>query len=204
MNSSYEALRTLTSSRLRQDILSSLERPMRLCELRRAIRSNAPNTSSKARELQDLGLITRNRGDYMITPVGSVIQDRLSTLLKTIEAIYGNLEFWERMLDKVPGEIICSLHEFSDAKLVKSNRSDIDRVKKEILRKIRNAERELTVILPLRCDCIVREVEKVSKGIDTRLETFKENPDLRYGMVKTNGTTILFTEMLDMALIKES
>jgi hypothetical protein len=47
-------------------------------------------------------------------------------------------------------------------------------------------------------------VEKISKTVDTRLKTLKDDPELRYGMVKTNGTTVLFTEMLDMALVKES
>ena len=65
MESPYETLRSLTSSRLRQNILNSLNKPMRLCELKRAVGSNAPNTSSKAKDLQNLGLVKRDRGDYI-------------------------------------------------------------------------------------------------------------------------------------------
>jgi predicted transcriptional regulator len=204
MTASYDAMRALVSSRLRLNILASLNEPMRLCDLKRAVRSNAPNTSSKARGLQDLGLIKRDNGNYKITPAGRIIHKRLSLLHNTIDAIYSHQEFWEHMLDNLPEELLSSIHEFSNARMIRSNRNDIDKVKKEVLRRIRMAEKELTVVLPLRCDCIVREVEKASKRIGIDMKTLKENPELHYGMVRTNGTTMLFTEMLDMALVKES
>ena len=204
MDSSYEIIKSLVSSRLRLDILSSLEVPMRLCNLKRAVKSNAPNTSSRAKDLQNLGLVKRDGGDYEITPAGRVINERINMLSDTVEAIYNNREFWERMLDKLPDEVISSIHEFREARVIKSSKNDLDKVKREILHLIRGAEKEIVVVLPMKCGCIRREVEKASKTVDTQLETLADNPELRYGMIKTNGTTILFTEMLDMALVKES
>jgi predicted transcriptional regulator len=201
MDASYEALRSLTSSRLRKDILGSLEEPMRLCDLRRAVSSNAPNTSSKARDLQEMGFICRDNGDYKRTRAGRLVHERLTVLSGTIESYYKHKEFWMRMLDHLPEEIQCSIHKFKGARLIRSGRDDIDRVKKEILKAIRGAEKELTVVLPVNCECIMKELEKASRTLDTRLTTLKDDPGLRYGMVKTNESTILFTDMLDMALI---
>lgn len=203
MEFSYQALRSLTSSRLRKDILKSLESPMRLCDLKRAVKSNAPNTSSKARDLQDLGLIKREHGDYRITPAGRVVRERLARLSDTVDAFYGNREFWERMLGHLPDDIVCRMHEFKGAKLIRSSRDDLDRVKHEIVRRLREARDEVEVVLPMHCECILEEVRALPRTVDTRLKTLKEDPSVRYGMVKTNGTIMLFTEMLDMALILE-
>ena len=41
------------------------------------------------------------------------------------------------------------------------------------------------------------------KTVDTRLITLKDDPRLRYGLVSSKGSAVLFTDMLDMALVKK-
>jgi len=48
-------LKCICTSKLRTNILLSLEKPMTLSELKNTVNSDAPNTSSSARELEEMG-----------------------------------------------------------------------------------------------------------------------------------------------------
>jgi predicted transcriptional regulator len=198
MESSYEVLRSLTSSRLRQDILSSLDRPMRLSELRRAIDSNAPNTSAKAKELQEMGFVHRDNGDYHITDAGRVIYERLSVLSDTIESYYRHQGFWTEVLDKLPKELKSQIHKFKDAEFVRNEREDLDKVKRALIVNVRQAEGKLTVFLPSHSEELL---DAVKNRPDIKVVTLHDDPELRYGLISAKDFTILFTEFLDMALI---
>lgn len=196
---SYESARSLVSSRLRLDILGSLESPMRLADLRRAVGANAPNTSTKAKDLQQMGLIERNNGDFRRTHMGGIVHERLSLLLDTMEALLEHREFWAKLLDNLPPEIKRSVHMFKGAKLVRNEREHPDRVKAELIKIIKKAKGELTVILPAHSKEILDAIQGLS--VDTRLRTLSDDPELRYGLISSKGLTVLFTELLDMALI---
>lgn len=202
MEASYEILRNLVSSRLRLDILGSLDSPMRLCELRRAIGSNAPNTSSKAKELQNIGLIERSNGDYKITGMGRMVNERLSLLVDTIDVLYAYRDFWAVVLDKLPDEIRENLHKFKGARLVRNDRRKLNRVQLEILSQIKMAEGWLKVIMPAESEAILREARKASKRVPTKLVTLRDDPELGYGLILSDESAVLFTDVLDMALVK--
>ncbi len=204
MDASYDALRALTSSKLRWGILESLEHPKRLSDLRRIVGANAPNTSTKAKDLQRLGLIDRDNGDFYMTRAGRIVHLRLSLLIDTLDALYTHRDFWLRMLDHMPEEVIQHIHHFKRAKLVRAGRDDLDLVKRELLRYIQKAEGELFVVLPVKCEELMKAVERASKSVNTKLITLQDQPDLHYGLISSNGFTILFTDMLDMALISKS
>ena len=204
MDVSYDVLRIITSSRLRLNILNSLESPMRLSDLRRAVNSNAPNTSSKAKDLQRLDLIKRDNGDYRITRMGRIVNGRISALLDTLAALYKHREFWSRIIDNLPDEIISSIHEFKEARLLANDRRCLDRVRREILRRVKQAEGELLLVMPADSEEILGAAKEVSSRVKTRLVTLEDEPGLRYGLASAGNFKILFTEMLDMALVRET
>ncbi len=197
----HDKLRFLVSSRLRLRILEALDTPMRLSDLRRVVGANAPNTSSKAKDLQFLRLIEREDGNYKITRAGVVVRSRIKLLLDTLDSLYTHWEFWEKMLEKIPDEMLFLVHEFREARFVKNTKENLDRVKEEVLRAIREAEEELEVVLPVRCKEIAQAVKNATGRVRVRMETLRENPELSYGLVKTKNRIILFTEMMDMALV---
>jgi predicted transcriptional regulator len=200
---SYEYAKSLVSSRLRLDILGSLESPMRLCELRRLVGANAPNTSAKAKDLQRLGLIERDEGDFRMTHAGRLVHNRLSLFFDTMETLLEHREFWMRILDKLPEEMQKSVHIFKGAKLIRDEREHPDKVKTELLKVIRKAKGDLTVVLPAHSKEILDAIQEL-KTVDTRLKTLSDDPELRYGLISSNSFAILFTELLDMALIAKS
>jgi predicted transcriptional regulator len=204
MDASYDALRALTSSKLRWGILESLERPKRLSDLRRIVGANAPNTSTKAKDLQRLGLIDRDNGDYYMTRAGKIVHVRLSMLMDTLDALYAHRDFWFRILEHLPEEMILHIHHFKKAILIKAGRNDLEIVKRELLRYIQKAEDELLVVLPVKCEEIENAIERKSKSITTRLVTLHDDPNLHYGLISSKSFTVLFTDMLDMALISKS
>jgi predicted transcriptional regulator len=193
---SYESARSLVSSRLRLDILGSLESPMRLADLRRAVGANAPNTSTKAKDLQQMGLIERNNGDFRRTHMGGIVHERLSLLLDTMEALLEHREFWAKLLDNLPPEIKRSVHIFKGARLVRNSRDDLHRVEREIVHFIKGAKGIDLVTLPAKSTGILKAIPD-----GARLLTPRERPELRYGLVSSESGNVLFTELLDMALI---
>ncbi len=201
---SYESAKSLVSSRLRLDILDSLDTPKRLSELRRAVGANAPNTSTKAKDLQRLGLIERNDGDFRMTHTGRIIHERLSLFFDTMETLLEHKEFWARVLDKLPEEIRRSVHIFKGARLVRNEREHPDKVKAELIKLIQKAKGELTVFLPAHSMDIIEAVARRPKTHDTRLVTLRDQPELRYGLISSNSLTVLFTDLLDMALVTKS
>lgn len=204
MDATYDALRALTSSKLRWGILDSLDAPMRLSELRREVGANAPNTSTKAKDLQRLGLIERDNGDYKITHIGRVIHEQLSLLVDTMDALYKHEEFWFKVIEFLPEELVRSIHWFKGARMIRNNKNNIEAVKQELLCYIKKAEDGLlVVVLPVKCEEISEAVKEAGKTVDTRLITLKDNPGLRYGLISSKRFVILFTEMLDMALVKK-
>lgn len=198
MEDSREVLRSLACSRLRQDILSSLERPMRLSDLKRAVDSNAPNTSAKARELQKMGFVCRERGDYRITDAGKIVFEKLSLLSDAIEAYHKHRAFWIKTFDKLPKEIKWQIEKFKDAELIQNERDNLRKVESTISKLLSSARGELLVLMPSKSQELLKALEG---RLGITLVTSREDPELGYGLIVSDDFTIIFTELLDMALI---
>lgn len=203
MTFTCDALKTIAASKIRRDILDALDSPMRLCELRRKVGANAPNTSARAKELERLGLVKRVNGDFELTSAGRLIRSYLFLLKGSMDSLHKNYGFWEKMIDRLPPEIVSRLHEFENAELIKSEKDDLDRVKDEIISTIKRAEDYLVLHLPNRSSCILSAIEGLPDNIGKEVVTLEEDPNLSYGMVKTSTKTILFSEMLDIGLVKQ-
>ena len=86
-------IRGLYDSRLRLAILDALrDKPMRLADLGRAVDAKAPNTSSRAKELEEMGLIERAGGNLRLTGFGRAALDKM---VDSIE-FYANYEKFKK------------------------------------------------------------------------------------------------------------
>jgi len=85
----------LYNSKLRIAILDALTNgPMRLADLKRAVDANAPNTSSKAKDLEEMGMLIRGNEGYRITPYGAMALEKLKGTLDYHTVYEEFKEFW--------------------------------------------------------------------------------------------------------------
>jgi len=88
-------IRSLYDSKLRLAILDALsEQSMPLSDLRRKVDANAPNTSSKAKDLENMGLLTREKGDYKLTEWGQAVHRRTEKSISFFSTYEKHKEFW--------------------------------------------------------------------------------------------------------------
>jgi predicted transcriptional regulator len=120
-------IRRLYDSRLRLAILDALkEGPMRLADLRRQVNANAPNTSSKAKELEGMGLVERLEGDFSLTPYGKAVRNRAQESFEfyaTYEKFKG---FWNKQrTDGIPQELWFRIGELNNSQLMQNIPSNV-------------------------------------------------------------------------------
>jgi predicted transcriptional regulator len=113
-------IRKLYDSSLRLAILDALkDGPMRLADLRRAVDANAPNTSSKAKELEGMGLIKRENGEFTLTSWGKAVCERISESSKFYATYEKFKNFWEtHHLEGIPPEFMNRVGDLYDSWLV--------------------------------------------------------------------------------------
>jgi predicted transcriptional regulator len=144
-------IRKLYDSSLRLAILDALkDGPMRLADLRRAVDANAPNTSSKAKELEGMGLVERERGDYKLTPFGTSVVSRLSDSID-FYTTYGKFkDFWEtHHMEGIPKDFLLRLGELKNSYLVKCTKSNPIATHEELMYMLAKTEKELYAMSPV-------------------------------------------------------
>ncbi len=120
-------VRKLYDSKLRLAILDALSNsPMRLADLKNAVKSNAPNTSAKAKELEEMGLIERIEGDYALTPYGRAVRSRAQESFEFYATYEKFKEFWDTHITTgIPDHLWARLGELNDSVVVKDLASDV-------------------------------------------------------------------------------
>ena len=123
-------IRKLFDSKLRLAILDALfERPMRLSDLRREVNATAPNTSSKAKELEEMGVVERAEGDFQLTPYGQAVRKKMQDSFEFYATYEKFKEFWiSRDLSGIPDYLFMRLGDLKKSEVVKSTPTDISRV----------------------------------------------------------------------------
>jgi predicted transcriptional regulator len=119
-------VRKLYDSGLRLGILDALKGgPMRLADLRRAVNANAPNTSSKAKELEEMGLIERVEGDFKLAPFGEVVLSSMETSMGFYAAYEKFKDFWStHRVEGIPREFLQRLYELDDSVLLRCSKEN--------------------------------------------------------------------------------
>ena len=129
-------IRKLYDSRLRLAILDALkDGPMRLSDLRREVNANAPNTSAKAKELEDMGLVERMGGDYQLTPYGQTARKKIQDSFDFYTTYEKFKEFWETHdTTGIPESLWLRIGALKNAQFVKNTETNIIAVHEAFLK----------------------------------------------------------------------
>jgi len=148
---SEETIRKLYDSKLRLSILDALkEGPMRLADLRRAVNANAPNTSAKAKELEEMGLLERVDGDFDLTSWGRTVLIQIKNNLQLVSTYEKYKEFWEtHHMEGIPQEFLSRLGELHDSDLVKCSKENPIKTHEVLVEYLGTVKKELYVMSPI-------------------------------------------------------
>jgi len=94
---------------------------MRLADLRRAVNSNAPNTSSKAKDLTAMGLVEREGGDYRLTPYGRAVRNKSEEFFQFYATYEKFKDFWSTHdTSGIPDFLWARIGELNNSELVRN------------------------------------------------------------------------------------
>lgn len=166
-----KSLKFLTTSSVRNKILMSLREGVKgLGNLKDEMGLDASTIihSVRAMEAEDL-LVERDDG-YHLTQIGKILSHKLFDMVKTLNALNKNREFWlNHQIDGIPQQFLERIGELGDSEIVKSGPRDLLKVVSaylELVRKSKEIKGVTSVFLPQ----FSRFVEKLaSKDIDTHL-----------------------------------
>jgi predicted transcriptional regulator len=197
-------VRKLYNSKLRLAILDALkDGPLRLADLRRAVNANAPNTSSKAKELEEMGLVERVGGDFQLTRYGRATLEKLSESVAFHFAYEKFKEFWETHdTGDIPDELLAKIGMLSKANFIKADQRDITKPITCMEDYAEKTKKGYTIIGPFDwffsdrlADIIMRNAKRGVKGKyitneETLRNLFKEHKRYMQELVKTGNMQI--------------
>jgi predicted transcriptional regulator len=94
-NANYKLIQAIFSSRLKvQILLSLLNGPKQLSELREITGSTSQAIIPKIRSLERLSLLEQQDHGYIITPVGRILTTKIGDLVLTLGELMQHREFW--------------------------------------------------------------------------------------------------------------
>ncbi len=180
-------LRKLYDSKLRLAILDALkDGPLRLAELRRKVNANAPNTSSKAKDLEDLSLVERSGGQYRLTPYGKATRKMLKKSLR-FHATYEKFrEFWNaRKTEDIPSDLWLRLGDLAESEIKKGTKVSPTTVYRYCVERFKSIKDRFFVLSAIH-ELDFRHIfmEKIDRGADVRLITTPEVLDFLVEMAK--------------------
>jgi predicted transcriptional regulator len=165
-------IRKLYDSRLRLAILDALENgPMRLADLRGKVNSNAPNTSSKAKELEEMGLVEKVDGDYKLTAHGSTILEMINNDFDYYVIYEKFKNFWDaHRMDAIPSEFLKRLGELKNSELLACTKTNANAPFEALFKALISLDEFFYGLAPIYHKAW-KELPKVliNKDIDTKL-----------------------------------
>ncbi len=164
-------IRKLYDSKLRMAILEALgDGPKRLSDLRRIVDSNAPNTSTKAKDLEDMGLIERIDGDYALTPYGRAVRSRAQESFEFYATYAKFREFWESHdTSAIPDFLWARLGDLNNSTVVKPETVDLTRIDTDFLDMLKSASKFLYGMSPVYHDEYLKFTDElVGAGLDIK------------------------------------
>jgi predicted transcriptional regulator len=170
-------IRKLYDSKLRLAIIDALkDNPMRLADLRRAVNANAPNTSSKAKELEEMGLLEKSEGDFQLTPYGQAIRQRIQETLEFYSTYEKFKEFWEtHNTNGIPRELWLRLAELNNSEIVKDTSGSVTESHDKFVLLLKSIKKRFYGVSPIYHDEYLKEVfDKLGANVDSKFIISKE------------------------------
>jgi len=165
-------IRKLFDSKLRLAIVDALaEKPMPLSDLRRVVGANAPNTSSKAKDLEEMGIVERNRGQYGLTPYGRAVLHKSKQSFEFYATYEKFKEFWEtRHLEGIPQELLLRLADLKESTLMRSSLTDVNKPHDDFVKMLYSLKERFFGLTPVyHSDYLNALILKVQEGLETNL-----------------------------------
>jgi len=144
-------IRKLYDSRLRLAIIDALkDGPMRLADLRRAVDANAPNTSTKAKDLGEIGIVERVGGNYQLTPYGKAVKEQTESSLDFYATYEKFKDLWEtHHTEGIPQEFLFRLGELYNSELIRCSKENPIATHEALVRYLQTVKKEMYAISPV-------------------------------------------------------
>jgi len=202
-------IRGLYDSKLRLAILDALkEGPMRLADLRRVVNANAPNTSTKAKDLENLGIIERVDGDFQLTPYGMAVRQRAQESFEFYATYQKFRKFWDgNITTGIPDFLWARLGDLNNSVVVETTSKDVTKVHDSFVELLNSIHGKFYGVSPIfHEDYLKAAIMLVKKGIETQLivnkeilqecvkvpktvKTFDNSPNCKFFVIKGDITT---------------
>jgi len=164
-----DTLKKLFDSRLRVAILAALEEgPLRLADLRREVHANAPNTSSKAKELEVMGFIDRVDGNFELTNFGMATLGNTKELLNFYSTYKKFEDFWRtHENDCIPEFLFKRLGDLKKSELLSYDPTDMQAIDQTFYAIIRKSKKFWRGFFPvLDPEWLDLSIEASKKGLE--------------------------------------
>ena len=165
-------IRKLYDSKLRLAILDALkDGPLRLADLRRVVNANAPNTSSKAKDLESMGIIERMEGDYQLTPYGRSVRNKIEQSLEFYATYEKFKEFWESLdTSGIPEFLFDRISDLNDSMFVKNTETEVVKSYEYFLEFLKTIKSRFYGVTPIfHKEWVTISKLLIEKGVDAQI-----------------------------------
>ncbi|KCZ70493.1 hypothetical protein ANME2D_02513, partial [Candidatus Methanoperedens nitroreducens] len=142
-----DLLDIITSSDKRKKILLLLQDgPITLGEIRRTLNFNATGILPQIRILEERNLVRQEGKQYALTGIGQIVAKHLEPLVKTVQVIEQQEEFWrEHDLTAIPFQLLMKISELGDTQIIESSIEELFEPHKEFLGNILESRRVMGI-----------------------------------------------------------
>ncbi|WP_317065958.1 helix-turn-helix transcriptional regulator [Methanoculleus caldifontis] len=155
----HDEIQAIFRSRLLTQVLIALGSGSRsLPALRDATGSSSQALIPKIRQLEALQYVEQVRGDYVLTPIGRLVEPEIERLVTLMGVLGRHREFWvEHELDSIPPESLGELRHLYNAMVIRDVEEDIYAVHAmfaEIIRKASWVHGVSSIMSPVQANLI--------------------------------------------------
>ncbi len=171
-----KSLKFLTTSSVRNKILMSLREGVKdLGDLKDEMKLESSTIIHSVRAMEGEDLLVEKEDGYHLTQIGKILSHKLFDMVKTLNALNKNREFWlNHQIDGIPQQFLERIGEIKDGKLVKSSPTDLLKVISTYFELTRKAK-ELKGVSPVFIPALLGIMEKVvNRGTDVQIVLTKE------------------------------
>jgi|GEM_PF-1158347 len=165
-------IRKLYDSKQRLAILEALSGgPKQLSDLWREVGANAPNTSTRAKDLEEMSLIRRDKGEYRLTRWGEAVLKGMDDSLEFYSAYWKFRELWDNHIKAgIPEHLWADIGALNNSVLIKNDSLDYVKVHEVFLKFFGTAKTRFYAVAPIFNKDWLLAVENLARnGVDTRL-----------------------------------